>query len=43
MFKLSFPEVFVSQSNESIRSLDQVLDTENEDVGIPELTKNQLW
>ncbi|XP_057272119.1 uncharacterized protein CLBA1 [Pezoporus wallicus] len=42
MFKLSFPEVFVSQSSESIRSLDQVLDTNNEDVGIPELTKNQL-
>ncbi|XP_065541414.1 uncharacterized protein CLBA1 [Lathamus discolor] len=42
MFKLSFPEVFVSQSSESIRSLDQVLDTNNEDVGIPELTKDQL-
>ncbi|XP_076201703.1 uncharacterized protein CLBA1 isoform X3 [Aptenodytes patagonicus] len=43
IFKLGFPEVFVSQSRESIRSLDQVLDTNNEDVGIPELTKNQLW
>uniref|UniRef100_A0A8C3J4V2 Clathrin binding box of aftiphilin containing 1 n=1 Tax=Calidris pygmaea TaxID=425635 RepID=A0A8C3J4V2_9CHAR len=42
IFKLGFPEVFVSQSRESIRSLDQVLDTNNEDVGIPELTKNQL-
>ncbi|XP_061232480.1 uncharacterized protein CLBA1 [Neopsephotus bourkii] len=42
MFKLSFPEVFVSQSSESIRSLDQVLDTDNGDVGIPELTKNLL-
>ncbi|KFP74889.1 Uncharacterized protein C14orf79, partial [Apaloderma vittatum] len=42
IFKLSFPEVFVSQSRESIRSLDQVLDTNNEDTGIPELTKNQL-
>ncbi|KFR00801.1 Uncharacterized protein C14orf79, partial [Nipponia nippon] len=42
IFKLGFPEVFVSQSRESIRSLDQVLDTNNEDVGIPELKKNQL-
>ncbi|KFV44270.1 Uncharacterized protein C14orf79, partial [Gavia stellata] len=42
IFKLGFPEIFVSQSRESIRSLDQVLDTNNEDVGIPELTKNQL-
>ncbi|XP_074005919.1 uncharacterized protein CLBA1 [Numenius arquata] len=42
IFKLGFPEVFVSQSRESIRSLDQVLDTNNEDVGIPELMKNQL-
>ncbi|KFQ21459.1 Uncharacterized protein C14orf79, partial [Merops nubicus] len=42
IFKLGFPEVFVSQSKESIRSLDQVLDTNNEDVGIPELMKNQL-
>ncbi|KAF1420640.1 hypothetical protein FQV23_0002486, partial [Spheniscus humboldti] len=42
IFKLGFPEVFVSQSRESIRSLDQVLDTNKEDVGIPELTKNQL-
>ncbi|KAM9556741.1 uncharacterized protein CLBA1 isoform 1-T2 [Guaruba guarouba] len=42
MFKLSFPEVFISQSSESVRSLDQVLDTSNEDVGIPELMKNQL-
>ncbi|XP_030340477.1 uncharacterized protein CLBA1 [Strigops habroptila] len=42
VFKLSFPEVFVSQSRESVRSLDQVLDTNNEDVGIPELTENQL-
>ncbi|XP_054256807.1 uncharacterized protein CLBA1 [Indicator indicator] len=41
IFKMSFPEVFVSQSRESIRSLDQVLDTNN-DVGIPELRKNQL-
>lgn len=41
-FKLGFPEVFVSQSRESIKSLDQVLDTNNEDVGIPELMKNQL-
>ncbi|XP_021258884.1 uncharacterized protein C14orf79 homolog isoform X2 [Numida meleagris] len=42
IFKLGFPEVFVSQSSESIRSLDQVLDVNNEDVGIPELTNNQL-
>lgn len=42
IFKLGFPEIFVSQSRESIRSLDQVLDTNNEDVGIPELKKNQL-
>ncbi|XP_014812932.1 PREDICTED: uncharacterized protein C14orf79 homolog isoform X2 [Calidris pugnax] len=42
IFKLGFPEVFVSQSRESIRSLDQVLDTNNEDIGISELTKNQL-
>ncbi|KFV54322.1 Uncharacterized protein C14orf79, partial [Tyto alba] len=42
IFKLGFPEVFVSQSRESIRSLDQVLDTNNEDVGIPEFVKNQL-
>ncbi|KAM6335784.1 uncharacterized protein CLBA1 [Podargus strigoides] len=42
IFKLGFPEVFVSQSRESIRSLDQVLDTNNEDVGIPELRKSQL-
>ncbi|XP_055659234.1 uncharacterized protein CLBA1 [Falco peregrinus] len=42
IFKLSFPEVFVSQSRESVRSLDQVLDTKNEDVWIPELMKNQL-
>ncbi|KFO83481.1 Uncharacterized protein C14orf79, partial [Buceros rhinoceros silvestris] len=42
IFKLGFPEVFVSQSRESVRSLDQVLDTNNEDVGIPELMKNQL-
>ncbi|KFQ75011.1 Uncharacterized protein C14orf79, partial [Phoenicopterus ruber ruber] len=42
IFKLSFPEIFVSQSRESIRRLDQVLDTNNEDVGIPELMKNQL-
>nr|XP_009483041.1 PREDICTED: uncharacterized protein C14orf79 homolog [Pelecanus crispus] len=41
IFKLGFPEVFVSQSRESIRSLDQVLDTNNEDIGIPELMKNQ--
>ncbi|XP_027493808.1 uncharacterized protein CLBA1 [Corapipo altera] len=43
IFKLGFPEVFVSQSTESIRSLEQVLDTNNEDVGITELLKNQLW
>lgn len=42
ILKLGFPEVFVSQSRENIRSLDQVLDTNNEDVGIPELMKNQL-
>ncbi|XP_064017933.1 uncharacterized protein CLBA1 [Pogoniulus pusillus] len=42
IFKMGFPEVFVSQSREGIRSLDQVLDTNNEDVGIPELMKNQL-
>ncbi|KFQ42761.1 Uncharacterized protein C14orf79, partial [Nestor notabilis] len=42
IFKLSFPEVFVSQSRESARSLDQILDTNNEDVGIPEFMKTQL-
>nr|XP_021148482.1 uncharacterized protein C14orf79 homolog isoform X2 [Columba livia] len=42
IFKLGFPEVFVSQSRESIRSLDQVLDTNSEDVGIPELMENQV-
>ncbi|KAM6311508.1 uncharacterized protein CLBA1 [Aegotheles albertisi] len=42
IFKLGFPEVFVPQSRESVRSLDQVLGTNNEDVEIPELTKNQL-
>nr|XP_009673860.1 PREDICTED: uncharacterized protein C14orf79 homolog [Struthio camelus australis] len=42
IFKLGFPEVSVPQSRESIRSLDQVFDTNNEDTGIPELTKNQL-
>ncbi|KFP25655.1 Uncharacterized protein C14orf79, partial [Colius striatus] len=42
VFKMGFPEVFVSQSRESIRSLDQVLDTNNEDAGIPDLVKNQL-
>ncbi|XP_010116368.1 PREDICTED: uncharacterized protein C14orf79 homolog [Chlamydotis macqueenii] len=42
IFKLGFPEIFVSQFRESIRSLDQILDTNNEDVGIPELEKNQL-
>uniref|UniRef100_A0A8C0GHB0 Clathrin binding box of aftiphilin containing 1 n=1 Tax=Chelonoidis abingdonii TaxID=106734 RepID=A0A8C0GHB0_CHEAB len=34
IFKLSFPEVIVPQSTENIRSLDQVLDTDNEDIGI---------
>ncbi|XP_069715039.1 uncharacterized protein CLBA1 [Phaenicophaeus curvirostris] len=42
IFKLGFPEIFVSQSKESIRSLDQVLNTNNEDAGIPELMKNQI-
>ncbi|XP_009696715.1 PREDICTED: uncharacterized protein C14orf79 homolog [Cariama cristata] len=42
IFKSGFPEVFVSQSRESIRSLDQVLHTNTEDVGIPEFMKNQL-
>ncbi|XP_015721059.1 uncharacterized protein CLBA1 isoform X1 [Coturnix japonica] len=42
IFKLGFPEVFVSQSSESIRSLDQVLGVNNEDAGIPELTNDQL-
>uniref|UniRef100_G1NL64 Aftiphilin clathrin-binding box domain-containing protein n=1 Tax=Meleagris gallopavo TaxID=9103 RepID=G1NL64_MELGA len=42
IFKSGFPEVLVSQSNESIRSLDQVLGVNNEDVGIPELTNNRL-
>ncbi|XP_027750277.1 uncharacterized protein CLBA1 [Empidonax traillii] len=42
IFKLGFPEVFVSQSTESIRSLEQVLDTNNEDIGITELLENQL-
>ncbi|XP_031461464.1 uncharacterized protein CLBA1 isoform X2 [Phasianus colchicus] len=42
IFKSGFPEVLVLQSSESIRSLDQVLGVNNEDVGIPELTNNQL-
>ncbi|XP_053801872.1 uncharacterized protein CLBA1 [Vidua chalybeata] len=42
IFKLGFPEVFVPQSRECIRSLEQVLDANNEDVWIPELLKNQL-
>nr|XP_009935892.1 PREDICTED: uncharacterized protein C14orf79 homolog [Opisthocomus hoazin] len=42
IFKLSFPDVFVSQSRESIRSLDQVLDANNEDDGIPELYLQSL-
>ncbi|KAL9849713.1 uncharacterized protein CLBA1 isoform 1-T5 [Geothlypis trichas] len=42
IFKLGFPEVFVPQSRECIRSLEQVLDAKNEDVWIPELLKNQL-
>uniref|UniRef100_A0A8C3L3X3 Clathrin binding box of aftiphilin containing 1 n=1 Tax=Chrysolophus pictus TaxID=9089 RepID=A0A8C3L3X3_CHRPC len=42
IFKSGFPEVLVSQSSESIRSLDQVLGVNNEDVGIPELTNTQL-
>uniref|UniRef100_A0A8C8R735 Clathrin binding box of aftiphilin containing 1 n=1 Tax=Pelusios castaneus TaxID=367368 RepID=A0A8C8R735_9SAUR len=42
IFKLGFPEVTVPQSKESIRSLDQVLDTHNEDAGIPEFMKRQL-
>ncbi|RMB98666.1 hypothetical protein DUI87_24884 [Hirundo rustica rustica] len=42
IFKLAFPEVFVPQSRECIRSLEQVLDSNNEDIWIPELLKNQL-
>ncbi|KAM4898224.1 uncharacterized protein CLBA1 [Sylvia borin] len=42
ILKLGFPEVFVPQSRECIRSLEQVLDANNEDVWIPELLKNQL-
>ncbi|XP_063255565.1 uncharacterized protein CLBA1 isoform X2 [Prinia subflava] len=42
IFKLAFPEVFVPQFRECIRSLEQVLDANNEDVWIPELLKNQL-
>lgn len=42
IFRLVFPEVCVPQYRESIRSLEQVLDANNEDVGIPELLKNQL-
>ncbi|POI22018.1 hypothetical protein CIB84_014234, partial [Bambusicola thoracicus] len=42
IFQLGFPEVLVLQSSESIRSLDQVLDVNNEDAGIPELRNNQL-
>ncbi|XP_062432880.1 uncharacterized protein CLBA1 [Rhea pennata] len=42
IFRLGFPEVSVPQSRESIRSLDQVFDTNNEDTGISELMKNQL-
>lgn len=42
IFKLGFPEVFVPQSRECIRSLEQVLDANNEDVWTPELLKNQF-
>ncbi|KGL74032.1 Uncharacterized protein C14orf79, partial [Tinamus guttatus] len=42
IFKLGFPEVAVPQSRESIRSLDEVFDTNNEDTGIADFTKNQL-
>nr|XP_025970185.1 uncharacterized protein CLBA1 isoform X2 [Dromaius novaehollandiae] len=42
IFKLGFPEVSVPQSSESIRSLDQAFDTNNEDTGIPEHMKNQI-
>ncbi|XP_056348485.1 uncharacterized protein CLBA1 [Oenanthe melanoleuca] len=42
IFKLSFPEIFVPQSGECIRSLEQVLDAKNEDVWTPELLKNQF-
>ncbi|XP_005047733.1 PREDICTED: uncharacterized protein C14orf79 homolog isoform X1 [Ficedula albicollis] len=42
IFKLSFPEIFVPQSGECIRSLNQVLDAKNEDVWTPELLKNQF-
>ncbi|XP_015486950.1 uncharacterized protein CLBA1 isoform X2 [Parus major] len=41
-FKLGFPEIFVPQSRECIRSLEQVFDANNENVWIPELLKNQL-
>ncbi|KAM8807982.1 uncharacterized protein CLBA1 [Eudromia elegans] len=42
IFKMGFPEVTVPQSRESIRSLDQVFDTNNEDTGTPDFRKNQL-
>uniref|UniRef100_A0A8C0IP21 Clathrin binding box of aftiphilin containing 1 n=1 Tax=Chelonoidis abingdonii TaxID=106734 RepID=A0A8C0IP21_CHEAB len=42
IFKLSFPEVIVPQSTENIRSLDQVLDTDNEDIGIREFMKRHI-
>ncbi|KAL2304016.1 hypothetical protein Nmel_009305 [Mimus melanotis] len=42
IFKLGFPEVFVPQSRECIRSLEQVLDANNEDVWTPELLNNQF-
>ncbi|XP_006032230.1 uncharacterized protein CLBA1 [Alligator sinensis] len=42
IFKLGFPEIPVPQSTESIRSLDQVINTKDEDAGLPELLKKQL-
>ncbi|KAF4792545.1 hypothetical protein TURU_120919 [Turdus rufiventris] len=42
IFKLGFPGVFVPQSRECIRSLEQVLDANNEDIWTPELLKNQF-
>ncbi|XP_077179965.1 uncharacterized protein CLBA1 [Paroedura picta] len=41
VFKLSFPEVPVPQSSENIRCLNQMLDANTEDVGVPEHTKMQ--
>ncbi|KAL8168852.1 UNVERIFIED_CONTAM: hypothetical protein K2H54_020456 [Gekko kuhli] len=43
VIKLSFPEVPVPQFLENTSSLNQMLDTDTEDVGVLEHTKTQPW